>query len=177
MKLFIEDDYFLTEENKNFINNIVLSNNFPYYIQKGSLKSDNKYILYHTILKRPEDRKEGETFNSSFHPGFSSIVYSFFKKHNIKSKEILRMSVNYTFNNTHKKSGIHTDHNYKHNQLLVCLNDPEDKNAKTVILNKKDKIFKSVVPKQYNGICFSSVPHYMYFPKFGHRIMFVCTFR
>ena len=48
MKLFIEDDSFLTEENKNFINNIVLDNNFPYYIQKGSLKSDNKYILYHT---------------------------------------------------------------------------------------------------------------------------------
>ncbi len=69
------------------------------------------------------------------------------------------------------------NHNYKHNQLLVCLNDPEDKNAKTVILNKKDKIFKFIVPKQYNGICFSSVPHYMYFPKFGHRIMFVCTFR
>jgi hypothetical protein len=103
MNFFIKDDSFLTEENKNFINNIVLGDNFPYYISNHSIKDDNKYFLYHVILRRKEDRKENEVFNSSFYPEFLSIIDSFVKKHKIKVKEVLRMSVNYSFNNTYKK--------------------------------------------------------------------------
>jgi hypothetical protein len=35
-----------------------------------------------------------------FTPEFLSIIDSFVKKHKIKVKEVLRMSVNYSFNNT-----------------------------------------------------------------------------
>jgi len=177
MKPFIEDDSFLTEENKNFINNVVLNNNFPYYMYNHSVNEDNKYFLSHVILKRKEQRDKDEVFNSYFHPGFLSIVDSFTNKHKIKVKELLRMAVNYTFNNTYEKIDAHKDHTFKYNQLLVCLNDPADKNSKTVILNNKNKIFKSISPKQYKGVCFGSASHYNYIPKFGNRIMFVCTFR
>ena len=177
MNLFVEDDSFLTEENKSFINNVVLNNNFPYYIEPHGVGKDNKYFLCHVVLKRKEERQKSETFNSNFYMDFLYIIDSFFKKHKIKVKELLRIAVNYSFNNTHEKSMIHTDHDFKHNQLLICLNDPEDKNSNTVILNNKNKIFKSIAPKQYKGICFSGVPHYVYYPKFGNRIMLVCTFR
>ena len=176
MSFFIKDSSFLTEKNKNFINNIVLGDNFPYYICNHSVKGDNKYFLCHILLKRKENRKENETFNSNFYPEFLSIIDSFFKKHKIKVKEILRMNVNYSFNNTYKRVASHVDHDFKHKLLLICLNNPSDKNSKTVILNNKNKIFKSVSPKQYQGICFDSVSHYYYLPKFGNRIMFVCTF-
>ena len=176
MNFFIKDDSFLTEENKNFIDNIVLGDNFPYYMCNHSIKGDNKYLLYHILLRRKEDRKENEMFNSAFYSEFLSIIDSFVKKHKIKVKEVLRMSVNYSFNNTYKKVASHTDHDFKHKQLLICLNDPADKNSKTVILNNKNKIFKSISPKQYQGICFDGVPHYNFLPRFGNRIMFVSTF-
>jgi hypothetical protein len=176
MSFFIKDDSFLTEENKNFIDNIVLGDNFPYYICNHSIEGDNKYFLYHVILRRKEDRKENEMFNSSFYPEFLSIIDSFFKKHKIKVKEVLRMTVNYSFNNTYRKVASHVDHDFEHKQLLICLNDPADKNSKTVILNNKNKIFKSISPKQYQGICFDGAPHYNFLPKFGNRIMLVSTF-
>ena len=176
MSFFIKDNSFLTEENKNFINNVVLNNDFPYYMYDHSVGEDNKYFLCHVLLKRKEHRKENETFNSHFHPGFLSIIDSFVKKHKIKIKELLRMAVNYSFNNTYEKVDSHTDHDFEHKQLLICLNNPADKSSKTVILNNKNKIFKSISPKQYQGICFDSASHYNYLPKFGNRIMFVCTF-
>ena len=87
--------------------------------------------------------------------------------------------VNLTYNNGIKdRSPIHVDHSFPHRQLIVYLNDPQDKEAKTFILDKKKKkVLKEITPKQYRGIFFPSLPHYHIMPKFGERMVFVITFK
>ena len=52
-----------------------------------------------------------------------------------------------------------------------------DINSHTVLLNKKeDKIIKKIVPEKFKGVCFNQCPHYMVYPKRGHRIIAIATF-
>jgi hypothetical protein len=60
----------------------------------------------------------------------------------------------------------------------VYLNNPQDKDSKTIILNKKeDTVLKEIKPKQFRGVMFDSLPHYHIMPKKGERIVFVITFK
>ena len=61
-------------------------------------------------------------------------------------KKILRCALNLTFPQKVKKSEPHLDHNYEHKTLLIYLNDND---GDTVILDKKNKIWKKVKPKKY----------------------------
>jgi hypothetical protein len=174
---FKEHKSFLTEKNKKFIENIVLKDNFSYFLNKSSVKGDECGYMSHVILRRPEDKKENEPyFNSFYHPEIVNIVDSFLKKTKIKYKILLRLAINLTYNNGHEKCEPHYDHTYDHKQLIIYLNNPLDKESKTVILKNK-KIYKEIYPEQYKGFCFGKEMHYMYYPKFGNRIVLVCTFK
>ena len=174
--MIIEDSNFLTSNQKDFIHNIVCGNNFPFYLQNESVRGDSKSLLTHNIILRPEDRGE-EYLNSTFHTNdFIDILKTFCIKHFIPFNEILRLSVNLTFNNGNDKCPLHIDHpGKKHNQLIIYCNDVLDKNSKTVICDKDNKEVKEVIPEIYKGICFTEKPHYHYFPKQGHRIVLVYT--
>ena len=71
-----------------------------------------------------------------------------FPSHDQEAK-IYRAAINLTVNNSVKKCPIHYDHNYEHKQILIYLND-SDKNAKTVILNKKNKKLKEIAHRSAN---------------------------
>ena len=172
---FKESDNFLSKDNIFFIENVVLKDNFPFFISLDSVKGDKANFLYHCLLKRPEDRINEKDINSNFFEETVDIVYSFFKKINIKHKKILRLAINFTYNNGFKKCPIHRDHEYKHRQLIIYLNNAEE-SSKTVILNDANKILKKITPKKYKGICFDDSPHYQFYPKFGNRVVLVCTF-
>ena len=177
---FIEDNNFLSFEQKEFINGTVLSpNSFPFYHQRGaSTSEDDNSILSHIVKIRPEIREEGEIFNSYTGHVFEDILRTFCKKNNIAIKESLRIAVNFTYNNGAISCPIHLDHEFPHKQLLIYLNEPLDKQAKTVILDKDEKtILKEITPEQYKGVCFNDKPHYHYYPKIGERIVAVFTFR
>jgi hypothetical protein len=61
--------------------------------------------------------------------------------------------------------------------MLIYLNQPEDKESKTVILDKMGKkILKEIKPEAYKVICFEDALHYMYFPKKGIRMIAITTF-
>ena len=176
-KVIIDDD-FLNKDNKEFINHIILGNNFPFFHQtkilsSGPASKEYNGFFTHTILES-EDNK----WNSKHHPFFESILYSFAQKHKIKYERLYRAAVNLTYHNGIKdRSPIHIDHSFPHRQLLVYLNDPQDKDAKTFILDKnKKKVLKEITPKQYRGVFFHSSPHYHLMPKFGERMVFVVTF-
>lgn len=175
--MFKEHKKFITEESKQFIEKIVLNDQLPYFIVNSSVDKDTCDYLSHVILRKPEQKKPGEPeFNSHLYPEFIKIVDSFFKKTKIKCNKLLRMAVNLTFNNGHIRCGDHYDHDYDHKQLIIYLNDPKDKKSKTVILKNK-KIYKESYPEQFKGICFGRELHYHYYPKFGKRIVLVCTFQ
>lgn len=173
--LFIQDDKFLSKESKYFIKNKILSCDFPMYFNRKILDDSDDYNAFfcHQILKRNESK-----WNSNAHKFFENLVFEFTDKHKIKIKEFLRMAVNLTFCNGEVVAPIHQDHPFKHNQLLIYLNDVQDKDSKTILLKEDRKtIFKEITPKQYRGVLFENVPHFNYHPKFGERYVFVCTFR
>ena len=180
---YIEDDNFLEEHQKENINFIVNNSVTSFYLQNNCTidsngKGDNNNYLCHTVLKRPEERNKDETFNSEYKDIFIEILNTFLNKHKIKSVEFLRCSINLTFNVKNRKSPIHEDHNYPHKQLIIYMNEPDDNDCKTVILDSDEKtILKEVSPKKFKGVCFESKPHYMIYPKTGIRVICVMTFR
>lgn len=173
---FKEGRNFLSKENINYIEKVILGDNFPFYLLPGSVRKDNYKTMFHTLLHRPEENWPNGRLNSPHYDNVASLVRSFFDKFNIKYTEILRMSINLTYNNGLKKCPIHEDHDYPHKQLIIYLNDA-DPCSKTVIVNKQNKIIKEIVPEKYKGVCFEGLPHYMFFPKKGERIILITTFK
>lgn len=176
MNKIIVDDNFMNKNNKEFVDHVVLGNSFPFYPRTKILHGSKDYNgFFEHIILNPGDNK----MNSQHHPFFESILRSFAEKHKLKYKLLFRAAVNLTYNNGIKdRSPIHVDHSFPHRQLIVYLNDPQDKEAKTFILDKKKKkVLKEITPKQYRGVCFPSFPHYHLMPKFGERIVFVITFK
>jgi hypothetical protein len=171
-----EINNFLTLENKEFINKVVLSDIFPFYLSKvdNSVKDE---MLTHVVLRRPEERQnENEGFNSDYAQATINILENALKKAKLKPyKKLLRICYNFTFNNSSEKCPIHNDHQYNHKQFLMYLNNPIDKEATTVILKDK-KIYKNTCPEQYKAVIFDNLEHYFYYPKEGSRIVLVITF-
>lgn len=174
----IIDDNFLNEESINFINEIVLSEKFPFCLQKSTVNGDDQGgFLSHGVVLRPEACDGVSKVVSEYNKEFFKIFELFTNKHNIDHSQMYRCSVNLTFPTGNIACPIHRDHNFEHKQLLVYLNDCADKESKTVILDEdKVKITNEISPKQYRGICFDSSPHFQYFPKKGIRIVLVYTF-
>tara|TARA_X000001388_G_scaffold26598_1_gene18738 strand:- start:230 stop:757 length:528 start_codon:yes stop_codon:yes gene_type:complete len=170
---FKEDNNFLNSHQKNFLENTVMSDNFPFYFYKESVKGDNNIFFSHMVKKRPEI---GGEWNSTYKDNFIDILNTFCKKNNIKYNEILRCTINLTIKTTDKKCPVHIDHPYYHKQLLIYLNNPEDTNSQTIIL-KNNKIYKKIIPKQFKGVCFDSTEHYHYYPQKGYRFVLVYTFK
>jgi len=177
----IEDKNFLTKEQKDHIDDVVLGDNFPWFFHKisvhpneYSVPKNNNSFLSHIVLRRPEERPEDEYFNSSESRFCVDVLNTFCKKNNIKYKEILRISYNLTFNNGSSKCDLHEDHTYPHKQLIVYLNNC-DKKLYTVIKNKNKEI--KIEPNKFKGVCFESKPHYIFFPKKKERVVLIITFK
>ena len=136
MFYYVESENFLSNKDKKFIDNVILSNNFPYKYRTQCVPGDGNSFMVHNALERP---KKGERIQSNYFEQLGQILISFCRKNNIKLNEILRTAVNLTFNNGSKQSPDHVDHDYPHKQLIVYFNDCKDKNSYTVILDKNKK--------------------------------------
>ena len=172
---FKESKKFLTQDNIDFIENTILGNNFPFYRMPHTVKNNNQDTLTHIVLTRPEDNFSPRIRSPYYNP-ILNIIKSFLKSVNINNIKILRLAINFTYNNGHKKCTTHTDHCYDHSQLIIYLNDPLDKKSKTVILDKNKKIIKEIYPEKYKGVMFEGFSHYLYYPKKGSRIILIATF-
>ena len=177
--LYIEDEDFLNKEQKKYIDDVICGGIIPFFHNSSSVHGvDNYSFLTHVIVKRRHERKTPDEINSPQFEFMKSILDSFCNNHNIKYNEILRCAINYTYHNGAEASPIHIDEEDEHKQLIVYLNQPEDLNSKTVILNDDSKtILKSITPKIFKGVCFDDKPHYAIYPKIGHRVIGVFTFR
>jgi|TARA_X000001388_G_scaffold57091_1_gene42320 hypothetical protein len=171
----IIDDNFLTQKNKEYIDQVILGDNFPYYLQLAITSKDKKEqtVLGHCVLRRKEERSTGEYWNSEHHPYFIDMFNNFTEKHNIEYNEILRCSVYLTFKSTQESCDVHNDHHFPHKQLIIYCNDC-DIHAVTTLLGDETEI---ISPKKYRGVCFDGVPHFLTYPKQDYRIVIVYTFK
>ena len=173
-----EDKNFIREDQKRFLDRIVLAEenlDFPWHLSPGTVaKGDNIPLFFHCVIKRPEKREDKEElFNSTIGPFFVSLFNQFAERNEIKYKEIYRCNVNLTFP-LKGQSGIHTDHEFPYNHLLIYLNDSD---GDTCIFNTEGtKIEKRITPEKYKGVCFEKRLHYAEFPINGLRFVVVYTF-
>ena len=168
----IKDKDFLTDKHKHFISEFLLKSDFAYFIQPRSTFDDNYIMMEHICLRRYD--KHWNTANVEMYEG---ILNTFCQKHKIRCKKILRCSVNLTFNVGVEKSLVHRDHKDSHKQLLIYCNNPMDKESCTVILDKKRNPIEKIKPIQYSAVSFGENHHYHYYPKKGHRVVLVYTFK
>ena len=173
----IIDDNFLSDKSIHFIENWILTEKCPFYVQPHAVEGDNVKNLVHVVLSRPELR-EKDYKPHIYHSYFIDILSDFCSKHNIKFNEILRICINILYyNGVRDESPVHTDHDFDHKQLLIYLNDPLDKESKTVLLDDNNNVYREVCPEKYKGVMFSKMPHYAIYPKVGERYLLVFTFR
>lgn len=172
-KQIVQSDNFLSNNHKKFINEMLLGNNFPYYINHNTVKKDGIVFLSHIILHRPEFRNHVDEVNSDFYESVLDILNAFTKKNKLKINKYIRICLNLTFNEGHQQTTIHQDHDFDHKQILICLNKCDLKSDTIVVINKKKIKLKH---KQYRGFCFDNKPHYNIIPTKGIRLMLVATF-
>jgi len=173
---FIEDKSFLTDNQINYISEIIESEKTPFYFAPRATKhgGDSAHFVHHAIT-RPEDGSHQPGIeNSSEAPFFKNILNTFCNKHSIKYQTIYRAVMNITFpNDKIDKVPAHIDHDFPHRQLLIYLNNSD---GNTVILDYEENIFKSIEPEQYKGIMFDSTKHYHFFPTRSWRGVILITF-
>ena len=171
----IIDKDFLSKEQIAYIENHILSNDFPFFVENRSVVGKkNKPFLKHTVLRRPEEREKGEYFRSYIGKFCLGVLDNFAKNNGLIITDVLRICVNLTYNNGFERCDVHQDHEYDHSQLIVYINEC-DKKSYTVVKDGKKEI--KVRPEKYKGICFDNQPHYLYFPKKGLRAVMVFTFK
>ena len=174
-----EKNCIIKPDDLKIINNLILEEKISFTFKNNSTPRFVKKDFYfeHCIVQRKEATPPDENrYKSIYYQNFLRVFIHIFSKFKIKKAEIYRAAINLTVNNSVKKCPIHYDHNYKHKQILIYLNDC-DENAKTVILNKKNKKLKEITPKKNKGVLFDYLPHYHYFPKKGYRLVMVITFK
>ena len=67
--MFKENNNFLNKEQKNYLQNIFVNKDFPFYFSNKSIATDknNRAILTHVILNRLESEHPSKYINSNYY--------------------------------------------------------------------------------------------------------------
>ena len=174
--LIIDND-FMTDEQKSFVDDVVLGNNFSWFFLSGSVnKYDNNWFFFHTVLDRPEGYSVYENRVNSEHSDFFVDVFdTFCSKNEIEYDTIFRISANLVFPHEVKESLVHVDHDFPHRQMIVYLN--ESPTSRTNIFDTDRKtLLHEIKAEKYKGVVFNSNPHSLTNPTEGRRVVIVYTF-
>jgi hypothetical protein len=181
MSFFKENKNFLSKENLNFVENVILKDKFfPWYHQDQTNPDLTPFtfdsFFSHVVLERLEKKDITEVVNSIYYKETVSILRNFLNSVGVKVYFFTRIAYNLSYNNGEEKCALHSDHDFDHKQVIIYLNDCLDKDSKTIILDNDKKILKEIEPQKFKGVCFGSNFHYHFFPKKGSRIVLVATF-
>jgi hypothetical protein len=170
---------FIQKFRKNNIDYLFDQKMLPFYLYSDSVEGDGKSFMCHTLLARPEDRKDEDDtgIRSRFFEEFRGLLADYYlyveNEKNVKV-DLLRAAVNLTFPNGHTEGVWHKDHDYPHKHLIVYLNDPQDKDAVTEIKNGNEIV--KVVPQKWKAVIMDDYEHRAIYPKVGERIVLVVTY-
>jgi hypothetical protein len=182
-----ENKNFLNKEELDMVNNVILTNNFPWYFNPAAT-TDKFPFFSHTIVDRYDPNKEELKINSNMFEFFNNILTRFCVDNKIKVKKITRMSLNLTYPNCKYKSGDpHVDHDFNHKSIMIYLNKTNgdtiiyDKkfNGENILdINKNLKIKKLIKPEVGKVVCWDGdYYHAATYPKLNNRrVVLVSTF-
>jgi hypothetical protein len=164
----IEDDDFLNIEEKNLINEEILSNTFPWYWQNNQLHNDSIPFLSHILKDR-----NNENINSSYFDFFLKILFKFCKKNNLECSKIYRACLNLNWYGN-KQSSIHKDYDFDHKQFILYLSNPN--NGNTFIYDENKNLIRTIKASQFKGVCFNNFYHSAGLPDKDRRVIAVFCF-
>ncbi len=89
--MFITNENFLSKDSINFIEKTVLSSSFPYFYNAHTIHDppDNNAYMGHDVLRRPEERAPGESFNSTYGSQFLKMLKDFSDTTDIKINDVI----------------------------------------------------------------------------------------
>ena len=166
----IIDDNFLHDDQKKWLDHIFESRRYKFeFVKSADKENDNANHFQHIVLDRRGDQ------GSPLKDGLYHILYTFCRKHNVSCSKIFRCTINvFPPIKDSYKCGIHTDHPFTHNQLLIYLNDSS---GDTGVTDKShETVLQLVEPKKYRGFFFKDYPHFFYYPNSGLRKVALFTF-
>lgn len=180
MKYLIEDENFLTKEEKEHIDNVF--SKIPFYYQKyiGTYRRDAP-VLIHNLVARvdaPEFKNKIDRNLSNHTAFFLSILLRFTKQYNLEFNKILRGVINITSKIQYDKTIVHVDHEKDTPHSIFMMYFGEDVHGNLNVYEEDRKtLIKSITPKNYKIVCFGdNVPHQFEYPKHGMRRSLVFTF-
>jgi hypothetical protein len=165
----IEEKNILSSTEKEFINNFILGDNFPFFWNKMQTEYDKDPYFSHVLLRR--DSLEINSIHFDF---FFNILNNFCKKNNIKIKKILRGCINLTYPLQKKIGAIHKDHDLDHKLFILYLSDPNGGN--TYLYNENKKLIKEIKAKQFSSVCFNNCFHSAGLPNKDRRVILIFNF-
>ena len=159
---------FLNKEELSIINNEILENNFPWYVEPNVIGSTGFPFLSHNLINRCDNGEEPIP-NSDYYSFFKKIIDRYCKTNNIKFKKLTRACLNLNFCNTkYDFISPHVDHIFKHNVLMIYL---KDSSGNTLIFDKNYKNGNTVIDIDLPEIKKLEIAHKIK-PEQGKTIMF-----
>jgi len=153
----------------------VLSPDFPLFFQKTTPGCIVQQYA-HTLMWRNNENLPVEGFvNSQYWPAAKEIFDKFCLETGVKYKTIFRAAINSTSYSPEIHSEIHVDHEFKHNNFILYLN--EFSNGHTLIFDENNNVIHDIVPKALKGVIFGGELHAQQFCDIHERrVILVITF-
>lgn len=177
---FLETSFAPNESQKQLFE-YVESTSFSWFFH-GSVLSpleETKESFYaHTLRLRHSDENlpvEGKN-NCGGMQAMEDIFFEIAKSNKVEVDTVLRSAVNATHYSKQVMTGVHTDHEFEHNNFLLYLSDVTG--GETILFSEDESTeLKTITPTKYKAVFFSSTPHAHKFPAYGERrLVFVVTF-
>lgn len=138
----------LDPQDANYITNIILSTDFPWYFNKNSANENNPENGTYSFSHMLYTDEGGRTI---FFDKFENILIKLLQKFNIKGKLLRARFGLHTSNKIKKIDDKHIDSLSEHDVILYYLNDSD---GDTYFYNKK-KIIKQITPQFNKAIFFN----------------------
>ena len=172
----IEDAANLNTDQINHINNVILSNDIPWFFSNDSVYSDNLSYFSHTLIHRKEQNKNSKN-NSPLTDFFIDIFNNEISRHNIQVNEILRASLNTTFYETKDYGSVPLDHDFEHNNFIMYLDDIQEAGT-GIFANDGVNLLHISKCIKFNYVIFPGLLHAQQYPPPGkRRVVLVITFK
>jgi hypothetical protein len=174
----------LNDSDKNFINDVILSESFPWYKQSFQTdfipnkqikdQSTNTFFFSHALMLRNKvDSTVSGSINSDYFPFFLKIFYKWIDDNQLsRPSKIYRAGLNLTTYNDKDFSVPHFDHEWNHWNWIMYLNDST---APTLLFDQNYNIINEFPAKKFHACAFPNTLHAHRFPKIG-ELRYVCVF-
>jgi hypothetical protein len=176
----------LTTYEQSTIDNVIGSNNFPWFSQdkqtditdkwpKG-MNVCNSHFLNHGLMSRSEDKnKSGTVVDYTVYKFFHNIFKNWCIENNVTVNLIYRACLNFTFSAPAEHSVPHYDHDWPHYNWIMYLNTVPG--TDTVFFDHEYNLVQEVPCIKNNAIMFERQLHAHRYSKENYRrLVLVFTF-